>query len=205
MMSYNELISTVEWIHHSEHSCLLIHKNGSKSVRNALFNYYGQDNLNCYTIPNQRGMYWTVIRNPIDRVISGLAFDMKVCPTATEEQIIENIEKSLYGLPSPLFRTEPILHENHTFSQSCYLINNPIDFYVDISDLTPFLTANFNHNTSYMIDYDKSRENYNKAEEVINKFGMNRLKDLLAFDIYLYEKIMSSGNLWKWQHGKVFL
>jgi len=56
-----------------------------------------------------------------------------------------------------------------------------------------------------MIDYDKIRENYNKAEEVINKFGMNRLKDLLAFDIYLYEKIMSSGNLWKWQHGKVFL
>jgi len=198
-MFYNELIDKCEWAHHGAHSYLLIQKNAIKSVTRALGNYY-LDN-----VPNpNNGLKWTVIRHPMDRMISGLAFDIKLNPKIHETYIIDNLQNSLYGLMSPVFRSD-IHKENHTYLQSNYLINNPIDFYVDINDLNTFLKCNFDYDASGNIDEDGSREYKGKAKELIHRFGQQRMEDLLAFDTHIYNKIKTSGNIWKWQHGKVFL
>jgi len=197
----NDLIKNTEWYYHNDNSYLLIHKNATKTVLRALSQNFG--NLYSDNIPN-RNIKWTVIRDPMDRMVSGLAFDIKMNPSIHEIDIINNIEKSLFGIPSPFFRGE-IHKENHTYTQSSYLINNPIDMYVHINDLNQFLKCNFNFNADEYIDEDGSREYKGKAKELIHRFGQQKVNDLLAFDNYIYQKIMSSGNLWKWQHGKVFL
>lgn len=201
-MLYNELIDKSEWVYHGDNSYLLIHKNASKTVMRAL--HHSSINVYSDNIPNTN-IKWTVIREPMERMVSGLAFDIKMNPQISEGMFIDKLEQSLFGIPSPVFRDKNIHKENHTYTQSSYLINNPIDFYVDMQDLNEFLKSNFNYDGVSGIDEDKSCEFKDKARDVINSFGVNRIKDLLAFDTYIYNKILSSGNLWKWQHGKVFL
>ena len=202
-MLHNELIDKSEWVYHDENSFLLIHKNASKTVVKSIDHCSSVSNRGVGPNPKSK-IKWTVIREPMDRMVSGLAFDIKRNPYTDDNEIISNIENSLFGIPSVWGRS-CINRENHTYTQSSYLINNPIDCYVHIDDLNKFLKINFDYDGESGIDEDGSREYKGKARELIHKFGEPRINDLHAFDNYIYQKIMSSGNLWKWQHGKVFL
>lgn len=207
-MNYNQLVMYPEWIHHGQNSYLSIPKNACTTVKHALYNYYKNNNLDTnplkctYQYPNTN-VSWAVIREPFERLISGLAYDIKR-NNVDEKVILKNFENSLYGTMSPTFRS--IANETHTYSQLCYLIGNPsIDVYVDIEDLDLFLKMNFDYAKSETEITNKVEMEYkNKALEIIEIFGEQRVKDKLSFDTYIYNTIKNSADLWKWQNGKIF-
>lgn len=201
-MYYNQLVSYPVWIHHDNNSFLSIPKNACTTVKDAIFRYHlntGELDEKSYGFPNEN-VRWTVIRDPYERLISGLAYDIK--KTGVDKKIVlDNFEDSLYGTMSPVFRS--ITNETHTFSQTCYFMGQQLDVYVDINDLDLFLEMNFGYQKVGKIN-EVELEYKDKAIEIIEIFGKQRVKDILSFDTFIYNTIKNSADIWKWQNGKIF-
>ena len=164
---------------------LLIHKNGSSSVRKCM------ERLNpvlTTEIKNNK-IKWTVIRDPYERFISGLNYDLNrhnIDPTEINYRELFNGNINLKSRESG--------HVNHCISQVSYLINANIDYYVDIKDLHLFLKMHFGESECLKKNTKKSTLNIDKSE--IMKY--------LNFDYYVYNKIKDSNSLWNWTQGKIF-
>jgi len=165
---------------------LLIHKNASTSVRKCM------EKLDPVVTPypNNNTIRWTVIRDPYERFMSGLNYDLSrhnIDPTETNFRELFNGTINLFSREAG--------HVNHCISQVSYLINTNINYYVDIKDLHLFLKMHFGESqhlkkcryTKPVLDIDKSE---------VMKY--------LDFDYYVYNKIKNSNNLWNWTQGRIF-
>jgi hypothetical protein len=164
---------------------LLIHKNACSSVLKCI------EHLSpklTQTKSNTK-IKWTIIRDPYERFLSGLNYDLKRQNVKYEDI---DLKKIFYDKINIFSR--PDGNVNHCISQFSYIINADIDFYVDINDLDIFLKMHFEK--SLFLNKDDKKDNI-----IVEK---KDVMEYLNFDYYMYNSIMNSNNLWKWQNGKIF-
>lgn len=195
----------MEWKILPTHNYLLIHKTGCSYVRNVFESFYE----NCYDdnsseiIPKQnlKNVCWTVVRNPYQRFISGLAYDIWTT-NSNFDHLFFDLPSLVNGHVSGYFSTTRKIQ--HTLSQVSYLMYQPISFFVDTKDLTEFCFINFgivlneDHQNKVPKDFKIL------VEQEIEKRGLTqRVQDLLSYETYVYSRIMQSDHIWRWQNGNV--
>jgi hypothetical protein len=174
-----------EFIETDKFQYLLIHKNGSSSVREIIEK--NKHIINSVWCPHK--IRWTVIRDPYERFMSGLSYDLKRHKVKLEDINISELFNGVVNI-----NTRMNGNTNHCISQASYLINANIQWYVDIEDLNLFLNMHFDENKIINKNEEKIELNLDKKE--IMKY--------LNFDYFIYDQIKSSNNLWKWNLGKIF-
>lgn len=179
------LLQNIELYETNNFQYLLIHKNGSSSIVECLknTNYIITDKVNLNKIR------WTVIRNPYERFIAGLKYDLLKHGLDYKDINYSTLHNSYVNLI-----TRHKGNVNHTASQVPYLINANIDWYIELEDLHTFLKMHFGR-----VEYcniNKNNIELNLDKEEIMKY--------LNLDYYVYNNIINSPNLWKWQQGKIF-
>lgn len=169
---------------------LLIHKNGSTSIRECM------KDLNPVVTNkiNFQKVRWTVIREPYNRFVSGLKYDLKKHGLKQDEVNHDTLHNSRINI----FSREKG-NVNHSSSQVPYLINTHVNWYVEMKDLPTFLKMHFGKSERLNvsdINYKDENLNLDLDEQEVNKY--------LDLDYYVYRQILNSPNLWKWQQGKIF-
>tara|TARA_R100000664_G_C2684886_1_gene91361 strand:- start:90 stop:632 length:543 start_codon:yes stop_codon:yes gene_type:complete len=164
---------------------LLIHKNGSTSVVKCMEDL----NYHVTTDVNFKKVKWTVIRDPYERFLAGLKYDLLRQGLELKDINQDNLYQSLINL-----KTRGPGDVNHTASQVPYLINTHIDWYVDSKDLHAFLKMHFNKVEYQNVSLTTLELNINKQEVMKH----------LQLDYYVYDIIKNSSSLWRWQNGKIF-
>ena len=149
------------------------------------------EDIDCYPASNVNfnKVRWTVIRDPYERFIAGLKYDLTIQGLELEDVNKDDLYHSLINL-----RTRSQGDVNHTASQIPYLINTHIDWYVDLKDLTAFLKIHFNK---------VEHKNVNKKNIELN-IDKHEVMKHLQLDYFVYDNIKNSSYLWKWQNGKIF-
>ncbi len=174
-----------------------IHKNANLSVMKCIEEKYGQQNVQNTTHQSKKTR-WAVIRDPYQRFLSGLRYDLwKQKVNVKDINIKKVFTSNEHHARNILFR-----NINHASSQIPYFINTQISHYVDIDDLDLFLKMHFDKNYKEN-GFPKTEENlkYYDIEKYLDK---EEIMKYLHFDYYVYNNIMSSPFLWEWQHGKIF-
>ena len=175
----------IEFFETDKFQYLLIHKNACKSVLKSI------EHLSpVFTkIKSKEKIIWTVIRDPYERFLSGLNYDL----------IRHNLNFSDIKL-NELFNSKVNFYTrangdiNHCISQFSHIINVNIDFYVHINDLEIFLKMHFGESQFLNLNPEKFSLDIEKKD--VMKY--------LNFDYYMYNQILNSDNLWKWNQGKLF-
>lgn len=179
------LFQNIEFYETEKYQYLLIHKNACSSVTNLIKNdkYFVTDKKNLFKIR------WTVIRDPYERFISGLKYDLNNNNVSIKNI---NLEKLFTSKINTETRGKGFV--NHTSSQLLYLINSDINWYIDIKDLNLFLKIHFGKSLIL-----------NKSKNKINlKINKNNIMKFLKIDYEVYNQILYSQNFWEWQKGKIF-
>lgn len=188
-----------EWLVCPTHNYLVIQKCGNSYIRDICQQIYGNDHHLAREC-NYRNLKWTVVREPKERFISGLAYDIWKNNYNNFDSIFSNLNKLVqYPISSTFYNQGKV---KHTILQSAYLIFQHIDVFVDMADLTEFSLHNFG------IVTDKYNEcpgefKVQVKEEIVSRGIEQRLDDILANDVYLYKQIVNSDRLWCWQNGNV--
>jgi hypothetical protein len=179
------LLQNIELYETDNFQYLLIHKNGSSSIVECLknTNYIVTDKVNLNKIR------WTIIRDPYERFIAGLKYDLSRHGLDYKDINYSSLHNARVNL-----LTRNSGHVNHTASQVPYLINTCIDWYVELKDLNTFLKMHFGK-----VKY--CNNNLNNIELNIDK---EEIMKYLNLDYYIYNQIINSPNFWKWQQGKIF-
>jgi|TARA_Y100000361_G_C11144994_1_gene337449 hypothetical protein len=188
-------IQNLEFYETNSFEYLLIHKTGCQSVLRTF------DSINVKVTMNQNkqsGKFcWTVLRDPMDRFISGLCHNLS----------LSNIELNKLDLKQLLFN---VIHPNLrsvsltplTVLQTTYLIGSKVDMFVSHRDLNNFLQINFNtsfHENKGSLVLKKKVKDY--IEE--NKNFKKALDKYLQIDYFVYQQILNNNQFWYWQLGKV--
>jgi hypothetical protein len=188
-------VQNIEFFEANNFEYLLIHKTGCQSVLKTF------DSKNIKVVMNankQSGKFcWTVIRDPMDRFLSGLCHNLS----------LSNIELNQLNLKQLLFN---IIHPNLrsvsltplTVLQTTYLIGTKVDIFVSHKDLNNFLQINFN---TCFHENKGSPELKNKVKDYIeeNKEFKKTLDKYLQIDYFVYQQILNNNKFWYWQLGKV--
>jgi len=174
----------IEFFETDKFQYLLIHRNACTSVLKCIDKY----NPEKVYIKSPNKIKWTIIRDPYERFISGLNYDLK-------RQKISIGDISLKKLFVSYVNSDTRIHGNvnHTVSQVLYLANTDIDWYVDIEDLDLFLKIHFN--TTVKLNSNTEKNIFFNKDEVMK---------YLQLDYEVYNRIKSSTYLWEWQKGKIF-
>ena len=175
----------IEFYETDKFQYLLIHKNGSSSVKKTI------DHLQptCTTELNFKKVRWAVIREPYERFVSGLQYDLNKHKLNLEDVDIKSLFNSRVHYFSRMKG-----NVNHTTSQVPYLINSHINHYVELKDLDVFLKMHFGRIENTNIN--------NKNIEL--KLDKKEIMKHLELDYYIYNSILNSPCLWKWQQGNIF-
>jgi len=181
------LFQNIEFYETDKFQYLLIHKNGSSSVRKCI------EDLNPKVTNqiNYEKIRWTVIREPFKRFISGLKYDLQR-QNLKQEDI--NYDSLHHTKINPFSRNYG--NVNHSTSQVPYLINANIDWYVELKDLPTFLKMHFNK--------EEFLNKNNEQNDIKLDLDPEDVRKYLALDYYVYSEILNGPNLWKWQNGKIF-
>jgi hypothetical protein len=166
---------------------LKIPKNASNTVVKII-----EETMNYSTVTekNSNKIKWTVIRDPYERFMSGLQYDLNRCNINLDEINLEECFNANWINPANGLKGSI----NHSSSQVPYLINTEIDYYIDIKDLDIFLKINFGKTLN--LNKNTNKKELNLKKELVMKY--------LNLDYSIYNFILTSPFLWKWQQGKIF-
>ena len=183
---------------------LLIHKNGCSQVKEHLYKNF--DHVVPYNFfPQNNKVNWTVLRDPYDRFISGLTYDI-----LRQTKRLDNLDKFI-DVSSSFFyqkinlKTRTNGDVNHIVPQWTYLFNQPLNFVVKTRDLDKFLDIHF----LKRVNFTETNTPSNKKNIVLDYIEKNiNLKNLimayLAPDYYYIKQAKTEGLFWSWQNGKIF-
>lgn len=187
---FSELVETTKFQY------VRIHKNANKSVMNCILDTY-KDDIH-YTFGLSKKPRFCIIRDPYERFLSGLRYDLFINQVDIEDI---NIDKLFMSNENHL-RNTLNGRINHCISQIPYIMNYQISHYIDINDLSLFLKMHFSkslHYNSFPEEHKKSK--YYDIEKYLNK---ENIMKYLHLDYHVYNYIKNSPFLWEWQHGKIF-
>lgn len=188
----DETFQNVDWRECPTHVYLAVQKNGHSYIMDILENREPEPE-------SEFKPRWMVVRDPYDRFVSGLAYDLM-----QSDMNVNYLDKVLSDPASIMFSKLSRMYNrtgktNHSAAQSTYIINQKVDVFVNLSDLTEFCDANFG------VVRDKVNETPKEFKEIIEfKIDKEEMMKLLTFDYYVYNSILQSERLWKWQYGKIF-
>ena len=169
---------------------LRIYKNGNSSIIQSIQEKYKKEDINPSSILSKNKTRWAVIRDPYERFISGLKYDLD-----RHKVDIEDVDiAKLFSPNEHHFINLTSGNINHTVSQFASLMNTQVGTYVDMEDLDLFLKMHFGKSK-------KVHQNKNPIEIKINK---EEIMKYLTLDYYIYNNIKNSPFLWEWQHGRIF-
>jgi len=174
-----------------------IHKNGNASVFKCIQNNFKKEEIYSTNHLSKKTRF-CIIRDPYERFVSGLKWDLWVNNINIEDVNI----KKLFTSNENHFRNIMVGHINHSVSQIPYLMNCQISHYVDIEDLNIFLKMHFKkseHENKFT--NLKEKVNLKNIDQYLDK---NEIMKYLHMDYYIYDTIKKSPFLWEWQHGKIF-
>tara|TARA_R110002012_G_scaffold222811_1_gene394734 strand:+ start:449 stop:1030 length:582 start_codon:yes stop_codon:yes gene_type:complete len=175
-----------------------IHKNANLSVYECIKSCYKSEEVILGNLLLSNKVRFCIIRDPYERFLSGLRYDLLNHNTNIEDIDIKK-----------LFTTNEINVLNfkrgnikHSISQIPYLMNTKITHYIDIKDLNVFLKMHFgkSEHINKFPEKHKDSKFYN-IEEYLDK---TEIMKYLHLDYYIYNYIKNSSFLWEWQHGKIF-
>jgi len=184
------LLQKIEFYETKDFQYLLIPKNGSMSVKKSF-----EKIPHIVTRELANKVKWTVIRNPIDRLISGLAYDLNLQKLSLKDIDIKSLFYSNMHSVVKEFH-----YVSHTSLQIYYLFNAKINWYINIEDLDIFLKMHFSKQ-------NRINKGINKLKEEIKRYvydNMETIEPYLTTDIKMYETIQQSEQLWQWQKGRIF-
>lgn len=188
-----------EWCVCPTHNYLVIQKCGNSYLRDVFQKIY-KDNFFLARECNYRNLKWTVVREPKERFISGLAYDLWKNNYHSYDKVFENLNKLVqYPVSSTFYNQGKV---KHTILQSAYLVFQHIDVFVNMPDLTEFTLHNFGV-VGEVYNEVPSEFKVTVKEEIVKRNIEQRIDDLLANDIYLYNQICNSDRLWCWQNGNI--
>ena len=171
---------------------LRIYKNGNLSVQQCIADNFPNVIWNS-TAPSRNKPRFAVIRDPYERFMSGLKYDLE-----RHKVNIQDIKlDKLFTTNEMHIRNTMNGNINHSSSQIPYLMNSGITHYIDIKDLNLFLKMHFDK----IKHVNKSQVEKNNIEEYLDK---KEIMKYLHLDYYIYNSIIHSPFLWEWQHGKIF-
>jgi len=179
------IFQNIEFYETERYQYLLIHKNACTSIVNLI----KKENFFVTNKKNLTKIRWTVIRDPFERFISGIKYDLIRNNLCLKDINIDNLFTSKINKET---RTRGFV--NHTCSQILYLLNSDINWYIDIKDLNLFLKMHFQKTLKLNFKTKDIKLNINKKE--IFKY--------LKIDYEIYNQIIKSANFWEWQKGKIF-
>jgi len=182
------LLQKIEFYETKDIQYLLIPKNGSMSV---LKSFEKIPHIVTRELANK--VKWTVVRNPIDRLISGLAYDLNLQKLSLKDI---NIKSLFYSNMHSVIKE--FHYVSHTSLQIYYLFNAKINWYINIEDLDIFLKMHFNQTAH------DNKSSINKKYDIEKYIDKDEIMKYLHLDYYVYNRIKQSPFLWEWQHGKIF-
>jgi hypothetical protein len=174
-----------------------IYKNGNSSVTKSIFNTYKKEEITYNTFLEKKPRF-CIIRDPYERFISGLKFDLWRLKVDIKDVNI----KKLFTSNELHVRNQMTGDLKHTVSQIPYLLNSQISHYIDIEDLNIFLKMHFSESVhEYKFTDLCKEEKFNDIEKHLDK---EEIMKYLNIDYYVYNEIKRSCFLWDWQNGKIF-
>ena len=184
------LLQKIELYETKKFQYLLIPKNGSTSVLKCF-----EKTPHIVTRSFANKVRWTVIREPIDRLISGLTYDLNLQKLSVKDIEIDSLFYSNIHSVVKEFH-----YVSHTSLQIYYLYNAKVNWYVDLKDLDIFLKMHFNKNIKINKGLTKLKS---QVKDFVTK-NIDKIKPFLMPDIKLYEAAQQSEQLWQWQKGRIF-
>jgi len=171
---------------------LRIYKNGNLSVQECIADNFPNQWWNTVA-PAKNKPRFAIIRDPYERFISGLKYDLAKHKVDIQDIKIDKLftTNEIHG------RNILVGNINHSASQIPYLMNSGISHYIDIKDLNLFLKMHFNK----IKHVNESKIETKEIEKYLDK---NEIMKYLHLDYYIYNSIINSPFLWEWQHGKIF-
>lgn len=182
---------------------LLIHKNGCQSVCRTIHRN-GNYAVNPYV---QGGLpLFVVVRDPWERTISGLAYDLERTYGDISEEILDEIdwERMFY---QPVHKHQKATtYISHSSVQIGYLFDINPNFYVDLKNLTPFLKIHFKHQIPEDMKNVGNKEFKEKLTKLLDsrKDLQDTIRKYLAVDYYFMERIRNTEILWDFPMGKMW-
>jgi len=183
------LFANIETFESEKFQYILIPKNAGRTIHELVFGSY-PDAKYTQNIIDDSKIIWTVIRDPLERFLSGLDYDLQRQKLNLDDINIEDVFNFInFNKPDGLKG-----NINHASSQIPYIINTRIKYYINIDDLDVFSQIHFQKKIH--LNKNSNRKKLNLDEIEIKKYLKN--------DYYVYNSIMNSPLLWRWQYGKIF-
>jgi hypothetical protein len=197
-LQYTEIIST------DRHRYLVIHRNGSSTVRSCI-----ADSDNSTT--GNSIILWTVLRDPYDRFIDAVAYDIEYAGIEVSNNVLDtlvgttsNIRKYICDLSvNEEMRNDGFV--KHSNLQLTYLFDNRVDMYVDLQDLDAFCKIHFPNTSNVRVNTENTKD----KDLVRNYFdGKPELKEyvqgVISIDYIMINRLEEQQKKWEWYMGKVF-
>ena len=188
-----------EYVIVSDCNWMNIQKNASSYIKDVLQKSYG-DGYQIWGNPDRGLPTWCVVREPYDRYIAGLSYDIYYNQYSNWDNIFLNLLDTVQGSIGGTFRINGRV--KHTLLQSNYFMFQPIDFFVKIEDVKEFCYINWQQESD---DYNKVPTDFKKdvIKEIKSRKLEPQIRAMLANDNEIYNSILSSEKIWSWQNGSI--
>ena len=186
----------IEIIETEKFQYLRIYKNASQTIMRHMENTFGKEGCVSTVHLTTKKPRWVVVRDPYERFVSGLSYDMERNNVKVEDLNL----KKLFTANEFHFRNVILGSVNHGISQIPFLMNTNPSHYIDINDLNIFLKMHFKEVKTENLYKNKNK----KTKEIEDYFSKEEIMKYLNTDYYIYNHIKNSPFLWEWQHGKIF-
>lgn len=182
---------------------LLIHKNGCSMTVDTIKKNFP----NTQTIPyiNPNIISFAIVRDPWERTISGLCYDLKRTYGKIDEEVLNRTDFCRMFFQPINERVRETGFMSHIISQTTYLFDVKPTFYVMLNDLTSFIEINFD-----IFDLDKKNKSDVEYKKTLIDI-LEKRKDIketiekyLSIDYYLMDRIKNTEILWDFSMGKMW-
>ena len=205
----NNFLQNVEYVLTPTQQYLRIQKNACSYINDVIKSNSTpkEYKISRYKIPNI--ISWSVIRDPYERFLSGLAYDLYYqYPKPLDlDKFFSKINLKNLFLGKHNYRLNRNGNVPHTHLQSLYLFNRNLDFYVDIKDLDVFLRMHFKSPPLFPSTRNKGDiQTKTLLEDYINANPnlKSKIQTHLSLDYYLINELYNHKLVWEFQQGKFF-
>ena len=199
---HNPTFNATECFRTEKFQYVLIPKNGNSTIRQNVCDNHdwivGGEEID----PDKP--LFTVLRDPWERTISGLSYDLYRNYGEVNDEILEDIDfKKMLYQPTHRFQRGTSF-TSHISVQIGYLFDVQPNFYVDINQLSSFVKIHFENPTIKV--NEGNLEFKNKVINLINSKPhiKNTIEKYIEIDYYFIERVRNTEIFWDFSMGKMW-